>query len=92
MHALQLDDPAEIVEPQNSRFSSVPGKTYHRSVGGFDMPDNVLLKDIVRHTKGLAVTEEVFLLQIITVAAPEVTDGTGGFGKNLKFAGCFSHY
>jgi hypothetical protein len=91
MHVLQGNDLTEIVQPQNSRFSSVPGKTYHRSVRGIDMTDNVLLKDIIRHTKRLAIPEEVFLLQIITVNAPEVTDGAGGFGKNLKFAGRFSH-
>ena len=49
------------------------------------------LKDIVGHAEGLALSIEVFFLQIITIAAREVADGACGLGKNLKFAGCFDH-
>jgi hypothetical protein len=55
------------------------------------MLGNVDLKDIVWHTKGRILSIEVFLFQIITVAAVEITDGAGGLGKNLKFTGRFSH-
>ena len=49
------------------------------------------LKDIVRHTKGGTLSIEVFLLQIITVMAVEITDRAAGLGKNLKFTGRFGH-
>jgi hypothetical protein len=91
MLVLQFHNFPKVVQPQDGWFPSVPGKVDHGSGGGVDMLGNVSLKDIVRHTKGRILSIKVFLFQIITVAAVEITDGAGRLGKNLKFAGRFSH-
>jgi hypothetical protein len=55
------------------------------------MLDNILLQDVVQHAKHLALWIEVFLLQVVTIVTVQVAEGAGGFNKNLKFAGSFSH-
>ena len=91
MLALERHNLAKIVQPQDGRFPTVPGKVDHRTWGSVDVLDNVLLQDVVRHAKRLALWIEVFLLQVVTIVTVQVADGTNRFGKNLKFAGRFDH-
>ncbi len=92
MLALQRHNLAKVVQPQDGRFSSMPGKVDHRSGGSIDVLNNVFLQDVVGHAKRLALWIEVFLLQVVTIVAVQVADGPNRFGKNLKFAGSFGHY
>jgi len=69
----------------------MPGKPDHCLWGSVDMLDNVLLQNIVGHAKRLTLWIEIFLLQVVTVVAVQVADGTNRFGKNLKVAGSFDH-
>jgi len=70
----------------------VPGEVNHRSRGSVDVLNNVLLQDVIGHGKGLVLRIEVFLLQVVTIMTVQITDGTNGLGKNLKFTGGFSHF
>jgi len=49
--ALQLDNLAKVVQPQNGRFTPVPGEVDHRTGGSLNVLDNVRLEDVVRHAK-----------------------------------------
>ena len=51
MLSLQRYNFPKVVQPQDGWFTSVPGKIDYFSGGGVDMLDNVLLKDVIRHTK-----------------------------------------
>ena len=89
--ALKRHHLPKVIQPQDGRFPSVPGKPDHWGGGSIDVLSNVLLKDIVGHAEGLTLSIEVFFLQIITIVTLEVADGAGWLGKNLEFAGCFDH-
>ena len=91
MLALQRHNLSKVVQPQDSRFPSVPGKIDHSSGRSIDMLDNVCSRISSDIRKEVTLSIEVFLLQIITVTAVEITDRAAGLGKNLKFAGRFSH-
>ena len=52
--ALELDDPAKIVQPENRRFAAVPGEKDLASRGNRDLLDDVILQQIVGHPKRLA--------------------------------------
>jgi len=89
MLALQRHNLAKVVQPQDGRFHTMPGKAYHRTGGSVDVLDNVLLQDAVGHAKRLALWIEVFLLQVVTIVTLQVADRANRFGKNLKFPGSF---
>jgi len=91
MLTLQRHNLAEVVQPQDGWFPTMPGKVDHRTGGSVDVLDNVLLQDVVGHAKRLALWIEVFLLQVVTIVTVQVADGANRFGKNLKFAGSFNH-
>ncbi len=91
MLALQRHNLAKVVQPQDGRFPTMPGKVDHRTGGSVDVLDNVLLQDVVGHAKRLALWIEVFLLQVVTIVTVQVADGANRFGKNLKFTGSFDH-
>ena len=61
--ALQRDNLAKVVQPQQGRFSPVPGKADHRTRGSADVLDDVRLKDVFGHAKRLTLRVEVFLLR-----------------------------
>ena len=56
------------------------------------MLEDVFFQDGVGHAERLGLRIEVFLLQVITVSAVQVAEGTGGFDKDLKFTGSFGHH
>ncbi len=91
MLALQRHNLAKVVQPQDGRLPTMPGKVDHRTGRSGDVLDNVFLQDVVGHAKRLALWIEVFLLQVVTIVTVQVADGANGFGKNLKFAGSFDH-
>ena len=91
MLTLQRHNLAKIVQPQDGRLPTVPGKVDHRTGGSVDVLDNVVLQDGVGHAKRLALWIEVFLLQVVTIVTVQVADGANRFSKNLKFAGRFDH-
>ncbi len=91
MLALQRHNLAKVVQPQDGRLPTMPGKIDHRTRGSVDVLDNVLLQDGVGHAKRLALWIEVFLFQVVTIVTVQVADGANRFGKNLKFAGSFNH-
>jgi hypothetical protein len=62
MLALQRHDLAKVVQPQDGRFPTMPGKVDHWTGGSIDVLDNVLLQDGVGHTKGFPFWIEVLLL------------------------------
>ena len=55
------------------------------------MLDNVLLQDVVRHARRLALWIEVFFLQIVAIVTVQVANGANWFGKHLKFTGSLDH-
>jgi len=67
MLTLHRHDLAKVVYPQEGRLTSMPGKVDHRTGGGGDVLDNVLLQDGVGHTKRLFLGIEVFLPQVVTI-------------------------
>jgi hypothetical protein len=89
--ALQRHNPAEVIEPQDGRLPAMPGKGDHPIGGSMDVLNDILLQDVIRHSKRLALGIEVFLIQVITIVTVEVADGTSRFGKNLKLTGSFGH-
>jgi hypothetical protein len=91
MPMLQRHDPPKVVQPQDDRLTTMPGKVDHRTGGGGNVLDNVFLKDGVGHTKRLSFWIEIFFLQVVTIVTVQVAGGTNGLGKNLKFAGSFNH-
>jgi hypothetical protein len=91
MLSLQRHDLAKVVQPQDDRLTTMPGKVDHRTGRGGNVLDNVFLEDGVGHAKRLAFWIEVFLLQVVTIVTVQVADGANGLGKNLKFAGSFNH-
>ncbi len=91
MLALQCHNLAKVVQPQDDRLSTMPGKVDHRTGGSSNVLDNVFLQDGVGHAKRLALWIEVFLLQVVTIVTVQVADGANRLGKNLKFAGSFNH-
>jgi len=67
MLVLQRHDLAKVVQPQDDRFTSMPGKVDQRTGGGGNVLDNVFLQDGVGHTKRLAFWIEVFLVEVVTI-------------------------
>ena len=51
--ALQLDNLAKIVQPEEGRFAAVPEEIDHRLRGDLDLLDDVLLQQVVGHAKRL---------------------------------------
>ena len=88
---LQRHNIAKVVQPQDGRLPTMPGKVDHRTGGSVDVLDNVLLQDGVGHAKRLALWIEVFFLQVVTIVTVQVAEGANRFGKNLKFTGSFGH-
>ena len=91
MLALKGRNLAKVVQPQDGRFPAVPGKPDHRLWGGFDVLDDVLLKDIIGHPKRLSLRVEMFFLQIVAVVTVQVADGANRLDKDLKVARSFGH-
>jgi hypothetical protein len=91
MLALKSHNLAEVFQPEERRLPSMPGKADHWIGGRVDMLDNVFLKDIIRHTKQLALLISLLLVQIIAIVAAQVADGANRLGENLKFPGRFDH-
>ena len=83
--ALELGYLAEIVYPEDGRLAAVPEEIDLRFGGDCDLLADVLLQQIVRHAKRLAVRVEQVLLQVVTVAAIEVAGSPCGFCKDLEF-------
>ena len=52
---------------------------------------NILLKDIIGHSKGCFLRIESLLSQVVAVTASEITYRPYWFGKHLKRSGSFSH-
>jgi hypothetical protein len=51
MLALKRYDLAKVFQPQDRRFSPMPGEVDHWAGGSIDVLDNVLFKDIVGHAE-----------------------------------------
>jgi hypothetical protein len=62
MLALQRHNLPKVVQPQDDRLTTMPGKVDHWTGGSIDVLDNVLLQDGVGHTKGFPFWIEVLLL------------------------------
>jgi hypothetical protein len=90
--ALQRHNPAEVFEPQEGRFPAVPGKVDHRTGGGVDVLDHILLQEIVGHAKRLTLWIEMFLSQVVTIVTAQIAYGANRFGEYLKFARSFGHH
>ena len=91
MLALQGHNLAKVVQPQDGRFPTMPGKVDHRPGGSIDVLNNVLLQDVVGHPKRLGLWKEVLFLQVVTIVTVQVANGANRFRKNLKFAGSSDH-
>src|SRR5262249_38532521 len=83
--ALQRDNLAKIVQPEDSRFAAVPKEVNYRLRGDLDLLDDVLLQQVVGHAKRFGLWVEQLLLQVVTIVAVQVTDRSHWFGKDLKF-------
>jgi hypothetical protein len=91
MLALQSNDLMKVVQPEQGRLPTVPGKGDHWIWGGFNVLKDVLFQDIIRHAKRLLIRVEAVLFQIVTVVTAKVTDGANGFSKNLIWPGSLDH-
>jgi len=91
MLALKLHNFAKVVQSQEGRFPTMPGKINHRTGGSIDVLDNVLFEDMVGHAKQLALRIEMFLLQVVTIVTVQVADRATRLGKNLKFMRGLAH-
>ena len=81
----------KIIQPQDARFPTMPGKADHRIGARVDVLDNVRLQDVVGHNKRRVLRIEALLVQIVAVVAAQVADSAGGFGENLECAGSLGH-
>jgi len=87
MSALQLNNLSKVVEPQESGLASMPGEMYDLFIKSLDMLGNVRFEDLIGHAKGVTLSIEIFLVQVVTVATGEVAGWPGGLGENLEFTG-----
>jgi hypothetical protein len=83
--ALEFDDLAKIVQPKDGRFAAVPKEIDYCFRGDLNLLDNILLQQVVGHTKRPGLWIEQLLLQVVTIVAVQVTYCPYRFGKDLKF-------
>jgi hypothetical protein len=69
----------------------MPGKTDHCLRISLDVLDYVLLQDVLRHAKRLALRIEIFLLQVVTIVTVQIADRADRLYKNLEFSGGLNH-
>ena len=82
----------EVVQPQNRRLTSVPGKADDRFGRSIKMLDDVSLENIVGHPKRRPLRVTFSRFQVITIDAIQVTHRAGRLYKYLKIAGSFTHH
>jgi hypothetical protein len=80
----------KIIETQEGRLSTVPGKIDRRTGKGFDVLDNIFFQHGIGHAKSLLGGIEVLLLQVVTIVTTQVAEGTNRFGEDLKFTRGFA--
>src|SRR5215831_4344614 len=61
MLALEFDNLVKIVQPENSRLTAVPKEIDHGLRGNLDLLDDVLLQQVIGHTKCLGLRIEQLL-------------------------------
>src|SRR5215510_3212517 len=83
--ALEFDDLAKIVQPEDGRLAAVPKEVDDCFGGNVDLLDDVLLQQVIGHAKRLGLRIEQFFLQVIAIMAVQVTDRPYRFSKDLKF-------
>src|SRR5512136_784115 len=91
MLALEVDNFTKVVQPQEGRFPTMPGKTNHRTGGSVNVLDNVLLQERFGHVKRLALGVEMLRLQVVTIVTVQVADRATGLGKHLEFTRGLAH-
>jgi len=64
----------------------MPGKPDHFLGKSFDMLDDVLFQNVVRHSKGLSLWIELIFFQVITIVTVQVANGSYRLYKNLKLS------
>jgi hypothetical protein len=84
MLPLECHDLAEIVQPERGWLSPMPGEVNLRLAGGVDVLDDIFLQQVVRHAEGFAVGIQPLLVEVVTVLAVQVADGTGRLHKDLE--------
>ena len=91
MPALKLDHPLEIIHAQDSGLSPVPGEGDHPLRRRLDVLNDVLFEQAFRHPQRARLGIETALVEVVTVTAVEIADGSGGLGEDLKLAAEASH-
>jgi hypothetical protein len=89
--ALKGHDLVKIVQPQQARFPTVPGKADGWIGASINVLDNVLFQDVVWHPKRFALWIQVHLFQIVTVVTVQIADRANWFGKDLKLPRSSGH-
>ena len=82
--ALQLDDLAEKLHPQQRRFPTLPGKRNLRHILAPDVLPHVGLEDHVGHFEIFVRGEELLFFEIEAVFAVEVADRPDGLGHDVE--------
>ena len=92
MLTLERHNCAKVFQPEEGRFSSMPGKVYRRTGRSAYVLDDVCFKDVVRHGLRRVFLIEILLPHVITIAAGHVAGGADRFGEDLEFSGSFGHH
>jgi hypothetical protein len=91
MLSLQLHNFAKVVQPQDSRFPTMPGKINHRIEGSINVLDDVFLEERFGHLRRLTLRVKKRCLQVVTIVTVQVADRATRLGKNLKFTRGLAH-
>ena len=88
---LKGDDVAEVSEAEEGRFPPVPGETDDGSGGGFDVLNDVVFEETLRHADRPDFGIEISFVKIITVGAGQIAGRSGRLGKDLEITRGFGH-